>query len=383
MSSIEQAVIKYAAKVEPLDRYSVGSRMTTPSQISGPRAVMVNHNYKHMVAYDKPEFPRMFTGSENGFASFSASITKLDEDCEVFDIIRKDEYNALYIIKQLGTQYFRVIERYEVDEVSESFGIKYNNKILDAAKIGDILKAGTIIQKSANFDKYGNYRYVKNINVVYLVSTMNLEDGITLMNDADKELSVIKAKKQRIKISNNDIFLNLRGDDEKYNALPKVGEEVKDGIFAVIRKKTNQKVWSSLSKKDLQRIKASDKKIYANGTVTGYDFYHNQDFQNLTGSKAAEQLNDLIKADRDYHKEVFRKLGNIIEHFEYCDKIAFFYTRSKAFLNPKDLNQDDNDTVNNIIMDVHFLDTEPCTAGTKLVGRYGNKGGRKASPLCA
>ena len=143
-----------------------------------------------------------------------------------------------------------LLKREEAEEHSEGFSTRYDNKFIDSLEIGDKIDTGEYVKKSTNFDKslidtmcpswlasmimrellmwlawvirpvgpnrseHMNYRYGKNINVVYLVAPFVYEDGILAMNGVEDMFNTFRSHTKRIKLADNEVLVNLYGDSD-------------------------------------------------------------------------------------------------------------------------------------------------------------------------
>jgi hypothetical protein len=98
----------------------------------------------------------------------------------------------------------------------------------------------TILQKSLSFDEYMNRTDGVNFNVAYMSLDKNMEDSIIYSDVAAARLTSPLIKPVDIMINENDIPLNLYGDDQLYKAIPDIGEDVKDSILIALRKEKKE-----------------------------------------------------------------------------------------------------------------------------------------------
>ena len=89
---------------------------------------------------------------------------------------------------------------------------------------------------------------------MYLASEKTKEDSIVLSEEAAAKLVSPLLKKVTIIVNDNDILLNLYGDDNIYKTFPDIGEYVKGRIICVFgcggdRDKTKRPIMGEISGK--------------------------------------------------------------------------------------------------------------------------------------
>lgn len=376
------------------DIFGPGSLMIHPSHTNASRVIMANQQLGQRVDIADPEMPLVPTGYENVLATFSHMTDEADADYEIVAKFVKNDYNYVLIGFDKKNRRYHAWKRMEMEEHSEGFATRYNNNFIDSLEIGDLIKKGDYVVKSENFDKFMNYRYGRNVNVVYVTSTKVYEDGITCMNGAEHMFDCYRSHTVTLDLSDNEILLNLYGDDEHYQGIPLVGEKIKKGLPAVIRQVDNSKGPFALKKKYLKKILRGEKKKYqVTGRVIDIDILTNKDPKKLLRTGATETIIDMYDQQQSYYRDLYHYMEKIIsgadpdKHHPYqpnpndpnaytytpefsviCDE-AYQYIDASAYFG----NEQGNLYGSTKIV-LHILDTEHLIAGSKMVGRSGNKG---------
>ena len=78
-------------------------------------------------------------------------------------------YIALYFLYCKDDDSYTVVERKEVENLTENFGFTYKNDYLDAAEVGDIIPAGTTLCSSTSYDENKNVSVGVNGRILYAV----------------------------------------------------------------------------------------------------------------------------------------------------------------------------------------------------------------------
>lgn len=381
LSNKEKAVLKREKSLEYVtDRLGPGSLMIQQSHTNSSRVIMVNHQLGHAVSIKEPEQPLVPTGFENVLASYTHMNVQADGDYEIVAKFVKNDYNYVLIGFDKKRKIYHAWKRVEMEEHSEGFCTRFNNKLMDSLEIGDTVKEGDYVQKSANFDKNMNYGYGKNVNVVYLVSPHVYEDGILAMNGVDKMFNTYRSYTVEINLADNEILLNWFGDSDHYQGIPMVGEKCRKGYAAVVRRIDNAKAPYALKKKRLRQIERGDRKYHVNGRVIDIDILTNKDPSRMIDVGAMAEVNRLFDEQQEYYRQLYRYMMDIVDGaddggYTYSDEFSIICEEAHDYVDSSAFLADNTDSVygsTKIIL--HILDEEKMIVGSKFVGRSGNKG---------
>ena len=381
MSREEKAILKRASEMKYLtDRLGPGSLMIQQSHTNSSRVIMVNSQLTHMVSIKDPEQPLVPSGFENVLASVSSMLNQTDADYKIVAKFVKNEYNYVLIGFDETNRRYHAWKRVEMEEHSEGFSTMYNNKLMDSLEIGDVVEKGSYIQKSTNFDKYMNYQYGRNVNVVYMVSPYVYEDGILVMNGAEHMFNTFRSHTVEINLADNEVLLNWFGDEDHYQGIPLVGEKTRNGYAAIVRRADNSRSPYSLKKSKLRRIEGGDRAYYVNGRVVDIDILTNKSPTKFAEVKANKIIADLYEEQQEYYMKLYLYMRGIVDgaddgNYTYTDEFSVICEEAHNYVDSSAYFADSTDNVygsTKIIL--HLLDEEPLIVGSKLVGRSGNKG---------
>ena len=141
------------------------------------------------------------------------------------------------------------------------FGFLWNNDYLDSLNEGDVIPKGKVYKKSTSFDEFDNYKAGVNALATYASLPQTTEDPVIIREGFRKKLSSPELKPITVKLNDNDVLLNLYGDDTVYKAFPDLGEETKNGILCSIRKANSDNSAFTLSRDSLRNITISDETV--------------------------------------------------------------------------------------------------------------------------
>ena len=315
------------------------------------------------------------TGYEIRFGDYSSSITRADADYQVIAKISKFSTNPNHhywlILKDRNSNRLDVVERISYHHITESYGYLYNNEYMDSLIVGDTIPNNTIVQKSLAFDEYNNRKDGVNFNVVYMALDDNMEDSIIFSDVAASKLTSPLIKPVQIMINDNDIPLNIYGDDKTYKVIPDIGEEIKDANLIALRKEKKEEAYYTQSVDRLRKIIMSDDLKQVHGRVIDIDIYCNNPdiLENHYYAQLKWYYNELQRMSSEIVKII---LPYASQNFEMS------YELQKLFANAKRVcNHDqyiDKRPFSNIILNVTVLEEKFMEAGDKASNRYGGKG---------
>lgn len=342
---------------------------------AGARKLMHAVHRSHAVQLMHAEKAVIETGYEIRFGDRSSSVTKADSTYQVIGKISKFSFSPNHhywlIFKDTKSNKLDVVERISYHYITESYGYLYNNEYMDSLIVGDYVQEGTIIQKSLSFDEYNNRADGVNMNVAYMALDDNMEDSIIFSDVAAGKLTMPLVKPVEININDNDIPINLYGDDKVYKIIPDIGEEIIDANLIALRKEKKEEAYFTQSINNLSKLMITDNKKQVHGKVIDINIYCNN--PEILDSHYYAQL-------KMYYNELHRYANEIVTLLtQYTSQnYTMSYELQKLFANCKRImNNDlyiDKRPFSYIKIEVDVLEEKPFEAGDKASNRYGGKG---------
>lgn len=342
---------------------------------SGSRKIMHSTHRQHVFPLISGEKAIIETGYEIRFGDYSSSITRADRDFQVVAKISKFSFapNHHYwlILKDINSNTLDVVERISYHHITETYGYLYNNEYMDSLKVGDYIPNNTVVQKSLAFDEYNNRKDGVNFNVAYMALDDNMEDSIIFSDEAAGKLTSPLIKIIQRMINDNDIPLNLYGDDKTYKIIPDIGEDIKDANLMVTRKEKKEESYFTQSIDRLTKPIMSDEFTQVHGKVIDVDIYCNN--PEILDSHYYSQL-------KMYYNELHRMSSEIVQVLlpYAAQNYNMTYDLQKLFANAKRvMNNDlyiDKRPFSNIILNITVLEEKKMGPGDKASNRYGGKG---------
>lgn len=368
--------IQESIKDLPDENYMLGRTLMQPFKPanSGSRALMSSIHVEHLMVPTRGEVPIIQTGFETAFGKYSTSYIEADSDYKVVHRIDKFSFNKNHyylIVQDLRTGEYDVIERVTYKHNTESYGYMWNNSNLDKLKPGDIIHENDPIKMSTGFDEYGNKMNGVNLLTMYLSCAQNMEDSIIISETAAKKLETNLIKNTSITINDNDILLNLYGNNGEYKTFPDIGEKIQNGIFCSIRRLENDNILYSLSQQRLRDIMISDRNILMDGFVADIDVYCNN-IEALGESTYNKQLYKYYQERINFCKQVYEFVGPIAMNCKMSYALQKLYAICRDTILGKQFFKDKQ--FNNVIMEITVVQPLLMEPGDKLADRYGGKG---------
>lgn len=344
---------------------------------SGARKIMNGTHQSHTLVLTCGEVPYIMTGYENRFGDESSSVHTSDDDYEVVARIAKFSYapNHHYylILRSLSKPEITIEERISYKHITEMYGYLVNNTILDSyANPGMIIPRGEVLRRSTGFDQFGNRTNGKNINIVYQALDDNMEDSVLISDYCSKILSAPLIRNASIMLNENDIPLNLYGNDNIYKIFPDIGEDIKDGILMAYRREKKEESIYTQSISRLQQIMMSDDKITLNGKIIDINIHCNNP-EHISKRSYNQQFlayyNDRIRMCN----EIIAAIGPFIaQGYKLSYQLQKLFARCKDEVNGKKFI--DKKAFSNIIIEFMVMENRPLGIGDKVADRYGGKG---------
>lgn len=342
---------------------------------AGARKVMFSTHSDHILPLIVSEKAIIETGYEIRYGDYASSVLRADADYQVIAKISKFSFapNHHYwlILKNIKENKLDIVERISYEHITESYGYLYNNEVLDSLQPGSFVQNGTILQKSLAFDEYNNRKDGRNFNVAYMALDDNMEDSIIMsQNAADKLVSPL-INVIRIPINDNDIPLNIYGNESIYKVIPDIGEDTINANLIGLRKEKKEEALFSQSVDRLRKFTMSDERRQVKGKVVDINIYCNN--PDILSTHYYAQL-------KRYYDELQRQSMEIVKTIlpYVAEGYELSYELQKLFANSKRVcNHDqyiDKRTFSNIILEVVVLENLPMLVGDKAANRYGGKG---------
>ena len=366
-----------------------GPSSLTWSTIDSSRAYMWNQHIKQSLTLLSPDVPHLQTGFENSVGKYNRSFKKLEGTWEVKQIIPKFSFtdemlsdpntikHQIYtlVLYNKKTDTYDIIEKPIAENLTEKFGYVYNTSYMDTLEVGDKI-TDKILYKSTAYDDHMNYRYGKNARVFYSTSTDTIEDAIVIRKGWADDVKSVEVDKVQVPVNDNDVLLNLYGDNENYIPFPEIGQPVKDSLICATRRINKAHLLYDFQKEHMRELMDTDTDYYTSKDSIVYDInvYYNGD-EEFPSNLFNRQL-------KRYYDDNCRYAREILEACNIIKNSGSNYTNNVSYLRSRYLRYNDNEykwknkdkAFAHIVLEFKVKSIVGLELGSKITGRYGNKG---------
>lgn len=322
-----------------------------------------------------PEVPIIFTNFENEVGKYSdLGFTEAPEDMRVIAKIVKNENVYYLLVHYLESNTYDIIERRKEFWLTEKYGYTINNEYMDTLAPNDEVEKGTKINKCYNYDENDNFMYGTNLRTIYYTEKCKtLEDPMVVSKSAAEKLKAYNVELVTIVLNNNDLLLNLSDNpDAEYKAFPGINEKITN--FLCVRRRINHNRLYSFDDLTINSLRADDEKFYSEGDIVDIDIYSNIDEKDLEGNYN-KQIRSLVKKRKKFNSDFIKATEDIItQNYEGCSsQLIQMYNRIKMEQDKIKFSYE-NSVFDGIVIKFSILKENSLVRGSKLSGRYGNKG---------
>lgn len=377
--NLKEKLEKQNEEFHSSDRFLGKDVLTMANKINSSRNIMFNSHLEQAVVLAEPEFPKVYTNYENEVGRFSSSYLQTDKDLKVVSKIPKfsDYPDVNYVLVVKNGNDYDIIERKMGEKLTEGYCYLNVNDNIDSVEVGQTVSSGETLFRSTSFDEQMNYRYGVNAKAVYMIENNTVEDAILATHDfADRTKSYYMSDVE-VNVNNNDILGNLYGKGTDYKAFPDIGESTKGRVLVSRRRINYEHALYDLQNENLRNINFNtDMVFYAKGTVIDIDIYCNQSIEKIEKYFYNSQIVRYLKMINEYNQKIVDTLGPIVNNGKNkcSESLTYLYRRAKDILDPEVQWKNEKSDFDNIVISFKVLKEQKLHVGSKIVGRYGNKG---------
>ena len=387
--NVESVITDLRNRIEKPE-YILGRSLLQPfcNTNSGSRKLMHSTHLEQRLPLIHPEVPIIQTGYENEFGKYASSFYQANSEYIVLAKIQKfqEHHNQHYylIIQDLETGMLDIIEKIDYEFITETYGFMYDNSMLDSlepavegSELNDknMIHQGDVYKKSMAYDEYNNRRDGVNLLTAYISTSKNTEDSVIISESAAKKLTSPLIKPVTIIINENDILLNIYGDEYNYKSFPDIGEEVIDNLLTVVRREKKEESLFTHSYNRLTDFMMSDDKFIVSGKVIDVDVYCNNP-ETINHSAYNTQIKKYNDNKLRYMNELLLSVQEIQEKNNNSLKMSYnlqkiLYEANNVLAGVQYIN---DRTFTGTILKLTVLEENEIKIGDKLSDRYGGKG---------
>lgn len=358
------------------------------------RAQMDTSHLEQRLQVLDPQPPLIYSGFENEWGKYSSGYYELEGTWKVLCKIKKNDYTYNLIIKKLKNSEeekkklklgikpkyqpgeYHVIQRQECVHLTEKYGYQYNNDIIDSYEKSDIIEDGTVLFKDNNRDEEMNLTHGRNLNVAYLTyEGLTNEDAIVISESTAKKMGHFEVKVVEVSLNTNDIFVNMYGNKKFYKAFPDIGESCKKGLLCAVRRINYATAPITLS--HMTSLISEDAKYRGNGKIIDIEVVCNiDDPDEVLDSTYNKQIYHYYKQQQYFFKDFVKYVEPIVadKTKKVSDDLVDLYNYYSRLIDPNNKFLLGDNLFDHLKMKFTILEECPLVVGSKLAGRYGDKG---------
>lgn len=357
--------------------------LTVVTYVDSARRNMFNAGLAQRLELNKPQHPLIFTNWENTYGDHSTYIYRAKGELEVvkkikkFDEIPTENQSYLLFVYDRSQNRYDVIQRKEVENLPEKYGMLYDNRYIDSLKEGDRIPANERLFNPTCYDENGNYGYGRNIPCLYTISLHTYEDEFMATESLCRDMESTEVDVVKIPINENDVLLNLMGENGEYKSFPNIGEDIKRKRLCAKRTVSRARYPHDMKSSSLRKTNDSGRNFFLTGTVSDIDIYCNRPREELRKSLTNRQLLWYVEMTDRYHQAIVDFVEELKDQgANLSDDVKRVYGRAKKLLNPQKykIKRDGKSTFDYLYMEVTVKRKQGLLRGQKITGRMGNKG---------
>lgn len=342
----------------------------------------------------EPQAPLIYTGYENEWGKYSSGYCELKGTWKVLTKIQKNKYNYDLILKKIKNSpeeisefkkgikpkfspgEYHVVQRTECTHLTEKYGYKHDNKMIDSLEKGNTISNDTVLYKDNNRDEEMNLTHGRNLNVCYLTyKGLTNEDAIVISESTAKKMGHYEVKIIEVSLNTNDIFVNRYGNKNFYKSFPDIGEDCKDGLLCATRRINYSTAPITLA--DTINIINEDQKYIGKGKVVDIQVISNiSDPDEVLDSVYNKQIKTYYNEQQNYYNNFIKYVEPIVKNKDNKVSIDLIdlYNYYCKLVDPNNKFLVADNLFDHLKIKFTILEEHNLVIGSKLCGRYGDKG---------
>jgi hypothetical protein len=184
-------------------------------------------------------------------------------------------------------------------------------KAINSIRVGAAIPADTILARSPSIDENGDYKFGVNANILLGSFPEVRQDGVVFRRGFAEKIKFKGYGEMSISFGEDEIPLNLYGDDKSYKIHPDIGERIRpDGVMFATRKLIHGLEPVQLSRKALKTFYTDTdsgkivKELDGDPVVIKVEVFHNPKGRPATPAGMDEQPRRYLESQRRYYKDL-------------------------------------------------------------------------------
>lgn len=360
---------------------AVPGLLSFPTKTDSPRSIMNSNAGKQSMVLINTQKPYVNTNFEDMMGNASVYRRIAEDDFVVlkkikkFDRIDCDLQPYYMFIQYLDSGEIDVIERTDVQNLSEKYGFQYINDFIDSLEEGMHVKKDTTLYHPTSYDKFGNYGTGQNVLFAYQADAYTMEDSISVTKSFADNYTSMEVEEVVVSLNDNNALINRYGDADNYKAWPDIGENTEHKILCTRRIINRREMYYAFKSSNIKRSLNMDKSFSCEGTVVDIDIYCNKPRGEIRDVDYNKQFLFYLDMIQRFRTNVYEYTSELLKQFPCTDQVKWINNRMGKLIDP---NTKIKDAANREFgfAKVYFTVKRMVGIhrGQKLTGRYGNKG---------
>lgn len=355
--------------------------ITMSNGLNSSRSLMHSAQVDQVSDLEKPDIADVITNFENIVGNYSSAYYRADSDMKVISKIVKypDKEDSVYtlVVYNKKKKMFDIITKKPGVILTETYGYKYNNDVIDELDVGDKIDEDTVLYRSNSFDEEMNYRLGVNAKAMFTTDHMCIEDGVVVSDIMVEKTMSIEYDKVTISMNDNDVLLNIKGNKKYYKCFADIGEEINNSTLAVKRRINYSHSLFDFKEENMRKPLSTDTPYYipfSEDKVVDISIYSNKKIDDIPDTIYNRQIKEYMNMEKEYYQEIKDTLKDIMIHEKCSHDLTELYIRAERILHPEYVWSDSRKVFGNIIIEFLIEKRVPIVRGSKFTGRFGNKG---------
>lgn len=343
------------------------------NKIDGSRCNMVCSHVTQVLILENAETPLVFANFENQVGQYSTGFKEVPEGgLEVMKIFEFNDYRKLILTRNAKNEW-NLIEWKAAVNLTEAFG--YINTLNENVVEGAMLDDSQWIMRNGMYDDNLNFQMGVNLNTLYLpFKGYTFEDAVVISDEAAAKLTHNDVSIFYVVLNRNDVLTNRYGTKLVYQALPAIGQPIAGGILCSRRRINYSTILDEFKDTEFSNQGPDDVNFFANGTVTDIEVFCN------TPEDLEYPYNNDFKIIADAQRALYTELLEWCQAIRADDEnvvledLSFWHQKARDYLDDDIPHNFDKRVFEGIVVKVTVTNEIKCQVGSKITGRYGNKG---------
>lgn len=361
---------------DDLDLMLCKGLVTMSNGLNSSRGQMVAAQIDQVSNLENPTIPSVNTNFENIVGKYSSAYYRAESDMEVIAKIVKypDKEDSVYtlVVYNKKKKMFDIISKKPGVILTETYGYKYNNDIINDLEVGDKIEEDTVLYRSNSFDEEMNYMLGTNAKVMFTTDHMCIEDGVVVSDAMIEKTMSIEYDKVTISMNDNDVLLNIKGNKKFYKCFADIGEEIDNSTLAVKRRINYSHSLFDFKEENMRRSLSTDTPYYipfSEDKVVDISIYSNKKIDDIPDTIYNRQIKEYMEMERDYYQEIRDTLKDIMKEDRCSHDLTELYIRAERILHPEYVWSDSRKVFGNIIIEFLIEKRVPIVRGSKFTGK--------------